>query len=460
MRNVSISWLDAKEWQRKILNKPAKIEALIKECYLNPSRCHILQEFYTYGLWGELLLKHPQLKDYCNEDLQREKDFPDYLYSHPEEINEKTLSVLNGSWLEEFIMRCPEHILECPVEKLTSKQVLRLMIEHPEFAEKLDFAECLDENEWEELLNARPDFFELCPADRIPLQMLLYKINVNREVWNSIDKDKLSSYTWRGILEKHQEYVYDCNLAQLEDYDYGYLISLHPEWYSQECHGKLENLSCYFWVDSGLYLNPMFRKDCSSQNFGVQEWRLLFRHLGEDGILPVMDYTRLDSLAELARLAFLDVGNAGKPYKYTKNDLRGMVFEIESSPYQFNRVIDGCLKYKDFKRLEYLVQLDRELVLSKMTSFRKVLALCVYAPYSIVCQLLPGIDPQYVCEVDECGNTALHYTFLRDPFGDDPETCSIRKLLLKMGVKDTKNDNGFTLADLHGFMLKATEQAK
>lgn len=43
---------------------------------------------------------------------------------------------------------------------------------------------------------------------------------------------------------------------------------------------------------------------------------------------------------------------------------------------------------------------------------------------------------------------------------DDPETCSIRKLLLKMEVKDTQKIDGFTLADLHGFILKATEQAK
>ncbi|MBO4513182.1 MAG: hypothetical protein J5746_10475, partial [Victivallales bacterium] len=336
-------------------------------------------------------------------------------------------------------------------------QVLRLMIAHPEFAEKLDFEECLDENEWEELLNARPDFFEQCPADRIPLQVLLDRIAVTPDVWNSIDKDKLSSYTWRGILERHQEYAQDCNLAQLDDYDYGYLISLHPEWYSQECRGKLENLSAYFWVDSGLYANNLFRKDCPWRDFGVQEWRLLFRHLGEDGILPVMDYTRLNSLAKLARLDFLDVWNAGKPGKYTKDDLRRMVIEVESSPHQFSRVLDGCLKYKDFKRLEYLVQLDRELVLSEMTSFRKVLVLCVYAPYSIVCQLLPGIDPyyDYVCkEMDQYGNTALHYTFLRDPFGDDPETCSIRKLLQKMGVKNTRNNDGFTLADLHGFMQK------
>ena len=114
----------------------------------------------------------------------------------------------------------------------------------------------------------------------------------------------------------------------------------------------------------------------------------------------------------------------------------------------------GCLRYRDFKRLEYLLQMDEEQALAQFDSMQKLLTLCVYAPYPLVCQILPRINPRHVCDTTWVANSILHYLFLRDPFGDDPETNSIKKLLLTMGAKDIPNADGFTLADLQQMMRK------
>ncbi len=451
MHNVATIYHTSEEWQQAILKNPSKIEDFIRECFLNPDYYYLLKRFYSHGLWGELLLKHPQLKEYCNEDLQRSECLPDYMYSHPDEITEEALKNLMGYDLEDFIMRCPEHILDCPVENLTAAQVVKLLIVHPEFVEQLEFAEFLDETKWDELLRARPDFFALCPADRIPYRILLDRLSSEPEVWKSIDKEKLASGTWARVLETHPEYVVDCSLETLDDYDYGTLICLHPEWYRQENRRKLDGLTDYFWAETGLFASPLFRNEHRWLSFGHQEWNVVFQNMADKGIIPE---THCSYLAGLARSDLHDVGPAAKPQNYSKSVLKGYVLAGHEKQRGMAMIVNGCLKYHEFWKLEYLFQMDENLVASQFDSFRKLRILCVYAPFPLVCQLLPMVDPSIIREAYCHGNTILHYTFLRDPFGDDPEANFIRKLLRDMGALNTPNDCGHTLEKLHKFMKK------
>ena len=449
MRNVATPYHTPEEWQQAILKNPSRIEDFIRECYLNPDYCYLLKRFYSHGLWGELLLKHPQLKAYCNEDLQRKECLPDYMYCHPDEITEEALKDLMGYDLEDFIMRCPEHILDCPVENLTADQVVKLLIAHPEFVEQLEFADFLDETKWNELLRARPDFFALCPADRIPYRILLDKLSAEPEVWKSLDKEKLASGTWARVLENHPEYVVDCRLETLDDYDYGTLICLHPEWYRQENRRKLDGLADYFWADMGLFASPLFRNERRWLTFGHKEWNVVFQNMADKGIIPAENCS---SLAALGRLDLQDIGLAAKLQNYSKSVLKECVMAGQKKPSVMAMIVNGCLKYREFWKLEYLFQMEEKLVASQFNSLRKLQILCVYAPCPLVCQLLPMIDPSIIRGEDNCGNTILHSTFLRDPFGDDPETNSIRKILRDMGALNSLNDDGYTLEKLHKFM--------
>ncbi len=380
MRKHPTSQFSAQKWQREILNNPANLERLLLECCRNPEMCSVLKDFYSLGLWGKVLLTHPDLAKYCNEELLLQSNPVDYLYSHPAEINGDSLKRLKP----------------------------------PQLAK---------------LLTLRP------------------------EAWHVVDQGKLSSSHWLEILKAQPKHVKECSLEDLADSDYGELIRIHPEWYRPECHGKMARLPNDFWAKSGLFVHPLFRHERRWQDLDAWQWRLVFGLEGSGSTLNAKTGD-MNSLKELASGDFLEVGDYRWIYDFSKEILRCSAMYSKGKPTQFERDLNTCLVRKNFTALEYLLQLNRDLVLSQFDYRRKVLALCVYAPYPLVCQILPKIDPEYVCEEDLSGNTALHYTFLRDPIGDDPETNSIRALLKTMGVKDKANDNGLKLADLFRFLRR------
>ncbi len=459
MRNVPAQSKSAEEWQKAILASPDRIHDFIRECYLKPYHANLLQQFYSHGLWGELLVKHPQLADYCNEDYQRQVCLPDYLYSHQEEISEDVLKGLKGGPLEDFIMRCPQHLLACPVENLTSTQLVRLLTAYPEFADRLAFEDFLSEYEWGQLLDNCPDFFERCPIERMPSRILLARLSKQPEVWKTIDKSRISSSTWKDILEKFPYYLGDCDMQQLDACDYGALVWQHPEWHRPELHCKLDELDISFWANRGFFALPPFRKERRWLQFRPKEWDNFLLTLYDLEPTPDIDDAWRYSVQSIGKLDRMSVEAGFKPQDLDRSTIREIVLMRGGERrHDFNRLLNGCLKYTDFKCLEYLLQADRKLVLSYFNAsrnrkdFNKMLILCVYAPYSIVCQLLPDIDPAFFQMVDGCQNNMLHYTFLRDPFGDDPETNSIRALLKEMGTPDAPNGWQLTLKELQTLM--------
>ena len=381
MHNVATTQFSAEKWQQKILKAPREIETLLLECCRNPQMCSILKDFYSLGLWGEMLLTHPSLEKYCNESLLLELNPVDYLYSHPAEISGDSL------------------------KRLTPAQFAGL-------------------------LTLRP------------------------EVWKIVDKRALNSNTWLEILKEHPEYVGSCKLRNLTDMDYGTLIQMHPEWHQPECQDKMARLPSDFWAGSWLFAHPKFCQERHWRDFSPKQWKLVFTQLVPQSAAIAKDISPLASLMELASLRGRKVGEWDYHNDYSKDALKQSLLNSVKKPTQFRKKLNGCLSSFNFKALEYLMQLNREAVPSLFNYFGKTLVLCVYAPYLLVCQMLPKIDPDYVCATDLCGNTALHYTFLRDPIGDDPETNSIRNLLRTMGVKDTANDDGFKLADLFRFLQR------
>jgi hypothetical protein len=349
--------------------------------------CSVLKDFYSLGLWGEMLLTHPSLEKYCNESLLLELNPVDYLYSHPAEIN--------GDYLK----------------RLTPVQIAGL-------------------------LTLRP------------------------EVWTVIDKRTLNSKTWLEILKEHPEYVGSCKLRNLTDMDYGMLIQRHPEWHQPECQDKMASLPSDFWARNWLFAHPKFCQERHWRNFSSGEWEFVFKQLVPNSAIPDNDFSPLASLKELANLRNRYLGECDyNNNDFSKDALRQSLLNSVKKPMQFRKKLNGCFRYSNFEALEYLRQLNQEIVVSQFDYFGKTLFLCVYAPYALACQFLPKIDPEYVCDTDLRGNTALHYTFLRDPTGNDPETNSIRKLLSNMGVKDTANDDGLKLADLFRFLQRQVKRA-
>ena len=159
---------------------------------------------------------------------------------------------------------------------LSAKECMRILLEHPDQADKCDWNELrrqLKWYEWRLLLKAQPQFADKCDWSRIAGKDWATLLEDCPQFADRCDKwDEITGFGWTRLLEAQPQFADKCDWAKLDGGDWMGLLLTHPE-FADKCDWKKvrKQLDGYNWVTL-LKAQPQFAEHCRFSKFDGEHW--------------------------------------------------------------------------------------------------------------------------------------------------------------------------------------------